>query len=723
MINDFSSIPFHRSYDSGVEDILWSFYIPVLSKANRYDRIAGFFSSSVLALSARGMESFLNNNGKMRLVTCPKLSQEDVKLLEDSVNNFDSIIYRNYITDYSRIADSFQQDHVKALGWLLAQGHLEIKIAVIKKNGKILNEDEILKSGIMHQKVGILYDQSGNVLTFSGSNNESASGWLGNTEEFKVFCSWEDSLGYYREDIKKFDSFWSESRPDVEMKTIPQAIKEHLIEISHDFQPSDLDASKYYKNKGDSSKASKESVKLKPFFYQEKAVKMWEYNQRSLLLQMATGCGKTKTAIACMACAFRDTPKKLLFVIATPQSTLSMQWKRDIDELDVLEMGGNELPIPSKYNFFVQGGTDWRVKLTKELRRLSSGLYPYLVVYVTHALVHTKDFLGIIRGAGQGIVRFLIGDEVHGLGAVESRAALDEMYSYRLGLSATPQRWFDDVGSELIEKYFGEKSFEFTIEDALREINPVTGKTFLVNYFYHPLFVHLNDDEMGEYIKLTQKISKLARYGDDDFRTYLEMLRFKRADIEKNAEEKYSMLESVLDELGPDISNTIVFVSPDQIDRVMQIMNRRRIDSARFTEQQDTTPSDRYEGMSERDYIIKLFKEKKYRVLVAIKCLDEGIDIPSADTAIVMASSTNPREYVQRIGRIVRQAPGKSNANIYDMIIEPDLLRFDDDQSKEMERRIFAKELERVKDLSRNALNNVEVVNLVYKIEWEAAHR
>ena len=722
MLNDLSAIPLHHSYDSGIEDILWEFYIPVLSKANRYDRIAGFFSSTALALSARGLEDFICNGGKMRLVTCPKLSASDAKALESSVNNFDDIITENFVADYSGISDAFQADHVKALGWMLAHEKLEMKIAVIKKNGHILDEAEIQQSGIMHQKVGIFYDQSGNILTFSGSNNESASGWLGNTEEFKVFCSWEDQVGYYKEDIKKFDSFWLGSRPDVEMKSIPQALKEHLIEVSHDFQPSNINVQKYYHKALSGKSAKKEKNTLKPFFYQEAAVDMWNANNRSLLLQMATGCGKTKTAITCMTYAVKDT-KPLLVVITTPQATLSAQWKKDIDELDVLSQKGEERDIPSKYAFEVQGGSDWRKQLTKEIRKLKTSYYPYLIVYVTHALAHTEDFLNIVRGSGPKVTKFLIGDEVHGLGAKESRSALDEMYTYRLGLSATPQRWFDDTGSELIEKYFGEKSFEFTLEDALREHNPITGKTFLVNYFYHPRFIQLTDQEMDDYKALTEKISKIARYGDEDFRSYLEMLRFQRANIEKNAEKKYPMLEKILDELGPDISDTIIFVSDEQIDHVMQIMNRRKIDSARFTMKQGTTPQDKYGGLSERDYIISLFKKKKYQVLVAIKCLDEGIDIPSADTAIVMASSTNPREYVQRIGRIIRQAPGKGNANIYDLIIEPDITRLDDEKAIEMEKRILSKELDRVKDLSRNALNNVEVLNIVNKKEWEVASR
>ena len=192
-------------------------------------------------------------------------------------------------------------------------------------------------------------------------------------------------------------------------------------------------------------------------------------------------------------------------------------------------------------------------------------------------------------------------------------------------------------------------------------------------------------------------------------------MRFQRAGIEKKARNKYNELKKILDEIADDISDTIIFVDPGQIDEVMRILASRNITATPYTQQQGTKPSEKYGGRSEREYIIECFKRQKYQVLVAIKCLDEGIDIPSAKRAIVMASSSNPREYVQRIGRIIRQAPGKYQADIYDMIIKPDLNGFNDEM-RQLELHIFKKEMDRVLDLSRNALDNVTVCNTVYSI-------
>lgn len=707
MLKDFSNLSLKISYDSGKDNVLRDFYIPVLSTANRYDRIAGFFSSSTLAVAARGMEAFIENGGTMRLVTCPRLSSSDVEAMKGSIDSLDSVIYKNFIHSYEDITDKFELDHVKALGWMIANNLLTIKIAVVRNNSGVCNSDEIERLGIMHQKVGVLYDQAGNALSFSGSNNESASGWMANTEEFKVFCSWQGALPYIEADKERFDSFWEGRRFDVEVKDIPEAIKEKLIVESKDFKPEHIATKKYFSTVTDKPKPKQ---KLELFYYQKNAVDMWQENNRSLLLQMATGTGKTRTAIGCLDKALKDT-KHLLVIIACPQVTLSDQWKRDIDSLD----------IDITHSISLNGNVkNWQTIFNREMLKLKLGQYKHLVVYTTHQICSSAKFLEIITSQKfSSVTKFLIGDEVHGMGADKTRNGLIDEYTYRLGLSATPQRWFDDAGSKLIEEYFGGKSFEFTIQDALTEINPITKKNFLVKFDYEPCFVSLTDNEIEEYKKLTEKIIKSKRYMDDKD-TYLQMLRFKRADIEKNAVAKYDELERILDNLGNDISNMIIFVSDAQIDNVVQTLGKRGISTTKFTQEQGTAPMAKYGGLSERDYIISKFKSKDYQVLVAIKCLDEGIDIPSADTAIIMASSTNPREYVQRIGRIIRQAPNKYSARIYDMILEPDYYRLGDDKLAAVERRIFEKEMVRVKDLSQDAANSVTVLTKVYKVLEES---
>lgn len=705
---NYRDVPLKYSYESEKDDLLWDFYIPMLSYAKRYDRISGFFSSTSLSLSARGLAGLIEHGGTMRLITCPRLSADDVNIINKTIADRDAIIADHFITELNQIQDEFQRDHIAALGWMLAHGFLDMKIALVYKKGKVCNEEDASSHSIMHQKVGILYDEDFNGVSFSGSNNESASGWLENIEEFKVFRQWEPGQAeYFVEDQRKFEEFWTNKRAGVRVIDLPTAVYEHLIKASADFSNEKIALQKYY-SKMHRSYSLPKKQDLKLFFYQKNALQKWLDSGKRLLLEMATGCGKTRTAIGCMDNLLATESRPVLVVISCPQNTLSLQWKRDIESLET-----------NADACMVCDGTvqNWRVALSRETKKLSSGYYKNLLIYTTHQTCSDSDFVAILTASSSRIVKFFIGDEVHGMGAAKTQNGLLECYQYRLGLSATPSRWFDENGSKLIEEYFGNNSFVFTIQDALTTINPLTGKTFLVNYRYHPHFIQLTENELMDYKSISDKITRMSRTNNDDERSrVLQFLLFKRADIEKNAENKYKELELILDEIGPKISDTIIFVSDEQINRVMRTLGSRGIAAHRFTQAESTTPSQQYGGISEREHLIHGFIAGDYQILVAIKCLDEGIDIPSAKRAIVMASSTNPREYVQRIGRIIRQAPEKSQADIYDLIIHPDLSGYKEDVLSKIERRVFEKEMERVKDLSTNALNNSSVLNLVYKI-------
>lgn len=696
----FKDLNLKKSYESKKDDLIGDFYIPVLNSCRNYDRISGFYSSTSLAIAAEGIAGMIQNDGHMRLVICPRLSKEDADVISNSVNSngFDKYF------DLDNIKDEFEKDHVAALGWMLSKGRLEIKVAVVSAK----NDDEYERrvDSIMHQKVGILRDVDYNGMSFSGSNNESASGWLENIEEFKVFREWEDGqYDYFKSDADKFSEFWTDTRQGVTVRSLPDSIKEELIQIGNDFNIEKLALERYYKSKKPSSELEVREVpkkKLTLFSYQKEAVDKWLKNDRRLLLQMCTGSGKTRTAIGCMDIVLKEG--SALVVIACPQSTLSAQWMRDVQSLDVQPHG--LLMCDSSVS-------NWRKDLNRKVSMLEAGWIKNLVIYTTHSTCCNDDFIKAIENI-YGVKKMIIGDEVHGMGSESHSNGLLECYDYRLGLSATPSRWFDESGTILIESYFGNDSYVFDIGSALSTINPLTGKPFLVNYRYHPEFVSLTDNELDEYRALSERIRKMSGSGNDEIRKALEFLLYRRANLEKRAEEKYSKLDEILDSIGH-ISDLIIFVSDGQMERVMSMLGERNIIAHKFTQEEGTVPLPKYGNLSERDFLIKKFARGEYQALVAIKCLDEGIDIPSASKAIIMASSTNPREYVQRIGRIIRQAEGKESADIYDMIIRPSLTDVPEEFRK-LENRIFRKEMDRVLDLSYNALNNADVVNIVYKV-------
>lgn len=709
---EFTELKIHEAYETGTDDLVMGFYVPMLANAKRYDRIAGFFSSTSLALAARGIAGLIANDGIMRIVASPRLSSEDVAMINGSVENPDTLIAECLLKgiDGKDISDQFCRDHVAALGWMLANGRLEMQIAVVTDYAGRLISDQYL----VHQKVGIFYDKEFNALSFSGSNNETASGWLGNVEEFKTFKSWEPSqLPYLQSDQRKFDAFWSHQRKGVRVENLPEAVAEKLIEIGKDFDIERIAIQKYFDHINSEGKSRNQ---LRLFYYQEDAVEKWIDNGKNLLLEMATGTGKTRTAIGCIRYALKNQDKQLLTVIACPQSTLTMQWKSDIESLDLgVEIDATQICDSTQHG--------WKRELKTKCRQLVAGMYDNLLVYTTHQTCSSSDFIDIIQNVKR-VDRFFIGDEVHGMGAAKTRKGLLETYNMRLGLSATPSRWFDEKGSALITDYFGNDSYKFTIEQALSTPNPLTNKPFLVNYNYYPCFISLTDDELEEYKKLSEKIIRMNNSKNkEEFADILEYLLFQRADIEKEAENKYAELERILDEMqkecennGERIKDTIIFVSDGQLARVLQILKKKRITTHKFTQAEGTEASSKFGGISEREYLIKQFTQGKYQVLVAIKCLDEGIDIPSAQTGIIMASSTNPREYVQRVGRIIRQAPGKSSATLYDMILHPDLSGFRDETLADFEEKVFRKEMVRVKDLCANALNNTKVLREIYSV-------
>lgn len=696
----FKSLEIQNTYDSSEDNLVEDFYIPVLSEAVKYDRIAGFFNSTSLAIAARGILGLIRNQGRIRILASPLLSNEDISAIEKASENPELILSNTLISGISNIDEEFLRNHVSALGWLIANNQLEIRIVLVKdKNGKILDSQSILQSGLFHQKVGILTDLEGNNISFSGSINETAKGWLDNIEEFKVFRHWEaGQYKYCESDIEKFDGLWNGNKERTEVFSLPEAVKNHLIVQSKN-NIEDLLAYKHYR-----SRYQKKEIDLSLFDYQKKAVYAWENNKKNIILEMATGTGKTRTAIACIAKTLKQV-KPIVVIVACPQNTLLLQWKNEIEKLQ----------MPFDHNVIADGSNPhWRQQVTGKLLDVTLGTISNLIIYTTHSTFSSPDFIDIIL-KNKGDTKFLlIGDEMHGLGAAKTKRGLLEIYDYRIGLSATPRRWYDETGTELIYKFFGNTVYEFSIKHALLSTNPKTHKSYLVHYYYYPIFVSLTDSELEKYMQLSKKITKLMQYSNssDEYSEILENLLFQRANIHKSAENKIPALDNLLSKIAP-LEDLLVFVSPEHLSKVCLLMGNKGFRVHQFTEKEGTVPEKRYGGRTERQYLIDQFKEKKLQALIAIKCLDEGIDIPSARSAILLASSTNPREYIQRLGRVLRQNLNKPFAFVYDVIVVPDFDRLDG-LVKEFEAKIFAKEKNRIVEIASNSINNVQVCNLIY---------
>lgn len=686
------------AYESDAADLIGEFYLPVLSEAVQYDRISGFFTSSSLAISLRGIEQLIEKGGKMRLITSPRLSPQDINEISNALAFPEEYLTRNMLAEFDR-ADPFDFDYVKTLGWLIANNYLEIKIALFRVNGQVLSAEEVEQSNLFHQKVGILYDSDNNVMSFSGSINETAPGWVDNDEEFKVFKMWIPGQDkYVLADQKKFADYWSGSRESVEIVDLPVAVKEKLLEIGYESQSEVHNAlSKRV------LRAKSFDISLFPF--QADAKKKWETEaNKKMIFAMATGTGKTRTALACLQKCQKDY-KRNLFVISTPQSTLSRQWIREALNLsltfDALIEADSTMPR-------------WRDELSEAIVRLNIRTLKNVAVFCTHRTSSSDDFLNLIGKVNSKVVNLVfIGDECHALGSTVYQKALLPQYAVRMGLSATPSRWFDDSGTQLLLTYFGGSQFDFTIRDALTTVNPRTNRPFLTQYIYDPIKVELTEDESEKFKSLTKSISKLyfAKDSDPSYAVLYERKLEERANVIKNAYGKYLVFENLIKSLDPkNLHNTIVFVSSEQREQVNEILDGLGVTHHDYTQVESAKDSDDFSGLSERQFIINKFREGFFQVLVAVKCLDEGIDIVTANRAILMASTTNPREYIQRIGRVIRYCEGKDRAFIHDLVVCP---YSSPEHPEDFEKKIAQKELSRIEYIAEDAINNVSAIKKI----------
>lgn len=678
------------SYESTEEDIVYDFYIPTLKEAMIYKRITGYYSSSSLLIAASGLAGLIENGGHMELIASPVISRQDANIIRN-YNRIDSFFSD---IDLSNFVKQSEIDHVKALGWMLKNGYLEIKFAEPRTKNDF-------SDSIFHEKIGILIDRNDNAISFSGSINETANAWLANIEEFKVFRNWIDGqVNYFKKDLNRFDRYWNNNNSRVLIKTIPDAFKEKLIKFAEDFDKAKF--CKIYKNKLFSN-----DITLFP--YQREAVKNWINNHYQMMFEMATGTGKTRTAIACIAKLLRQQ-SNLICIITTPQNTLSRQWLKEINNSGL------------KFSkFLIADSTEknWKKKLPIFIKELYNGFINSLCVLTTHKTSSSEEFIKIITLIEKlRLYACIIADEAHGLGAEKYKKALQTLYTGRIGLSATPNRWFDETGTKILLDYFGSKSYEFSIKDALSTINPITGKTFLVQYYYTPIVINLELEELERYIYYTKKMMLYYNDVTDTGRNRLKLYLTRRAVILKRAKNKLinfdKVCRSIIESKG-NISNTIVFVNEEQIDEVVNILQKYNTSLSRFTQSTSTNIGCK-SGISQREEIINNFKSGNIEALVAINCLNEGIDIPSADTAIILASSTNPREYIQRIGRVIRQSKEKKYAYLYDFIVKPDLLDINDKNLIEFEKKIYEKEKMRALDMAKNALNYTSVITLLQEL-------
>ena len=673
------------SWDSDSDNILNDFYKPALKNCKQYDRLAGYFSSTSFMIAVKETLDFIENGGIIRLITSAEFSKQDVEILEKVTVDVEQTLVNKILKEFEE-SDEITSKCTALLGWMLSKHiggvpQLEIKIAIPKNRG------------IFHPKVGILTMQNSEVISFSGSVNETGNAWQGNIEEFKVFKSWGGNTNndVINHDKRYFEKFYTDTAENVQVISLPDAIKAHMLKVRPKSTEEFMDLVKSIKQDID-----KMTSRFQLRDYQKIAILEWEKNNFCGIFEMATGTGKTHTALGGIS-KLQTKTKRLAIVITTPYTHLTEQW---IDNVLGWNTSVSTTEQISETIIRAFDNSNWKIELGNAVynfnKKSFSGNYLLndLIIYTTYATLATDDFINYIKRIEGDIL--LIADEAHWIGASKTSKGLLREYTYRLGLSATPERHYDEEGTFLLSIFFDKIVYKLDIEESINN-------GYLVPYYYYPLYVELTTRETEIYEDLTIKIAKkLAiqkrklKVGNDDTNKNLEI---KRANLVANAEQKYKKLEEILCDLNNDLQDTLIYCDPHQLDNVTKILTSRNITNDSITWK---------DAKSERRRIIKSLTNRHHDCITAIRCLDEGVDIPTASLAILMSSSRNPRQYIQRRGRILRQSPKteKTFATIYDILVRTTLPH--DGQFANYEKKLVAMELLRHKEFADIALNRKE---------------
>jgi DNA phosphorothioation system restriction enzyme len=667
--------------DTSSADMAGEFYVPVLSVSVRYDRGVGFFSSGWLRVVAQGLVAFAANGGQARLITSPILATDDWEALQiGDAARLNALLYASLLRNIRDLETQLERDTLSALAWMVADGILTFKLALPQNK---------LAGGDFHDKFGIFTDAEGNRVSFNGSPNESIQGFH-NYESNKIFKSWEPGFApLVAADVQRFERLWGNEDPNVRVFALPEAVQEQIVKLREGERPypePEWVKQRHIKEIGITYQPARpyipEKIALRP--YQEEAIDAWFAHHCRGLLEMATGTGKTITALAASSRLY-DQKNRLAVVIAVPYQHLVDQWRAEA------AMFGYK-PILA-----YQSKGSWLEQLNHDIIDFNGGYRSFIAVITTHDTFISSAFQASIARLQEPVL--LIADEAHHLGAERSRQNYPQHIPYRLALSATPDRWFDDEGSAALRAYFGETVFSFTLEQAIG--------VSLTTYYYYPHLVSLSDDEMIDYEALSLKIARLMNQEDAEKQAALKMLLIKRANLLNTAVNKLEKLSELLDRESY-LEHTLFYCAPGQIDEVMRLVGwEKGILVNQFTAE---------EKPKERQRLLFSFAKGELQALAAMKCLDEGVDVPSTRTAYFLASSSNPREFIQRRGRILRKSPGKEYSIVHDLIAVPPVTFDKASSTFQAERSIVRRELQRFKEFANPALNKHQALDVIWEL-------
>lgn len=681
-------------------DVINDFYIPILSNAVMYKRAVGFFNSAALYEMAIGLKHLVEMQGKMELIVSPRLTEEDIQSITLGYKTREEVIERALLRDFDEPKSKTEFRKLNLLANLIAEGVLDIKVA-FKINAN--------SAGIFHEKIGIVIDTEGNKVAFTGSMNETYSGLLQNYESIDVFCSWRDE-DYDRVNIKEnaFDNLWDNLDTAMEVIPFPNVAVEKLR--SYKMEETGSLFVEIQKEDDSQDVFFKIPTTIDLYDYQREAIENWKNNNYCGIFDMATGAGKTFTALGALSSLSKNLNNNIAVVIVAPYQHLVEQWVEDIIQFNVKPIVAYSYP-----------GQKWRKQFSDAVTAYNVGAINNFCVIATNATFSLNDFQSILQKFKKNFA-FVV-DEAHNFGAAKLSSLLPKKARYRLALSATIERFRDEEGTSKLRKYFGKTCISFSLKEAIQ-------KGFLTSYYYHPVVVYLNADEYEQYKEITKTIIRNGGASQENIEKnpYIEMLLIKRARIISGCKEKVSKLVEVMKPYSTDNyilvycgatkydNDSSELKDDDEVRQIEEVNKRLYYDLGmkvhKFTSE---------ESKEERDEIKRMFASgTELQVITAIKCLDEGVNIPAIKKAFILASSTNPKEYIQRRGRVLRRAKGKEYAEIFDFITLPrplDDVPFCSEEEISCDLSLVRKEFFRMIDFAETARNPFEIDKLKEDIQ------
>lgn len=704
MLND---VQFKHSYSSGYDEPK-EFFTEALIESSTFDLGLGFFSSSGIRSLAYGFALFIANGGKMRVVINHFLSKEDKEAIENGqkhlVDNYESRILSD-IAKLTKTLSKEDEHFFQCLSYLISINRIEF-VATISTKG-----------GLGHDKYGIFTDEKNNKVAFIGSANFSHSALELNGETITVFTSSDDDKRIC-EYQTLFNKSWENDTPHLihipinEVKTyisdnFPKLSFEELLGNSMDLR-TDNTVNSYCKPL---SKRILDKIELKEQeprfpFPEERPIQIdaydaWISNGKNGVFAMATGSGKTVTALNCLRKQYKENCYYKA-IIVVPTQALAIQWEKEAKAF-------NFQHIVSTHT-----DKDWKNTLSRYTTRSLLDQSKSIIIITTYATFNRKDMQLFINRV-KGIETFMyIADEAHNIGSTSSLKHLPHNILWRIGLSATPERIYDDIGSEKLYEFFNSRPPEYTYRYTMKQ---AIEENILCHYDYYPIFVELTNSEMEEYEYISTQLRKFIDPDTGKYKSEAEKLLLKRKRIIHKAENKKVAISNLLEDLKHKrkLDYTFVFVpegnEPDYSERDSYDIDQEDIhiidEYAQMFKNQGYSYHKYISGLDDAPGILKSFAEGDIQILLSMKCLDEGVDIPRAEHAIFCSSTGNPRQFVQRRGRVLRKSKGKDKAKIWDLIVTPPNVMND---SIGIERNLFISEVKRIVNFAALADNQIDIL-------------